>query len=318
MTAAVPAQAFTVPTPPWAICAGSTTAAEGGAQHTLLGPPNGATVTAGTPVTFFGESSPNHGLTFSVASSPALLSSPDIDGGLGTLQPGPSWVYAFTSTKAAATPRTIYWEASFTFTPEDCEGPATFTTPVYTLIVVPTEAELAAIKRQQEEAATKKKIDEEVTAKKKREAEEAEATTVSLDGSIIDVQSTHEAAVKLTCAGTATCGGKLTLTAAGAAAKSRKKHIKTETIGTTTFTVAAGNTGTIDLTLNSAGRALLSAAHARLGATLTIIKTSPAPSQTHTEDVGLVQQKSVNPKKPARRLRYTTPSTALSSRVMLA
>ncbi len=242
-----------------------------------LEPANGATVPAGTPVTFSGES--NQALTFSVASSQALLSSPDIDSGMGS-QSGA--FNEFTSTKATATPRTIYWAASFTFIPEDCETPSTFTTPVRTLVVTPSEAELAAAKRQQEEAAAKK-----------RQEEEAAAVTptgsVSLDGSTITVASSGEAAVKLACTGTATCAGKLTLTGKNTTKKGKKA--KTETIGTATFSIPTGKTATIELDLNAAGRALLGADHGRLSASLTILKSSPAPSQTHAENVRLVQKK---------------------------
>jgi len=143
--------------PLWAICADSTEAAELSTPHLTASPANGATVQASTPVTFSvkafsGES--DYALTFSVASSPALLSTPDIDSGLGSLQPGTS-LYTFTSTKATATPGTIYWAASFTFTPEDCEKPTTFTTPAHTLTVIsppPTAAETAAKKKREEEA----------------------------------------------------------------------------------------------------------------------------------------------------------------------
>ena len=41
----------------------------------------------------------------------------------------------------------------------------------------------------------------------------------------------------------------------------------------------------------ASGRALLSAGHGRPGAGLTILKSSPAPSQTHNETVRLVQQR---------------------------
>jgi hypothetical protein len=54
---------------------------------------------------------------------------------------------------------------------------------------------------------------------------------------------------------------------------------------------AQDKTATIKLTLNTAGKALLSADHGRLGATLSILKSSPTPSQTHTESVHLMQQK---------------------------
>jgi hypothetical protein len=106
------------------ICYGGIVADEGVAQGMQLEPANGATLPAGTPITLSGRSS--FALTFSMASSQSLLSSPDIDSGMGS-QSGA--LYEFTSTKAAATPRTIYWTASFTETPNDCEGPSTFTTP---------------------------------------------------------------------------------------------------------------------------------------------------------------------------------------------
>jgi len=166
MTCAITVPAFSVPAfgdglPPWAICAGGENAARAGARYLSLEPANGATVPAGTPVTFSGGS--NYALTFSVASSEALVASPDIDSGMGS-QSGA--FYKFTSTKATAAPRTIYWTASFTFTPEDCTGPSTFTTPARTLTVLasPAEQETAAKNKSEEEAATKKKQEEEAPA----------------------------------------------------------------------------------------------------------------------------------------------------------
>lgn len=123
---------------PWLVCAIGRESAEGAAQRMQLEPANGATVPAGTPVVFTAESLLHNAPTFSVASSSAMLSSPDIDSGTGS-QSGA--FYRFTSTKATATPRTIYWTASFTFTPEHCESPSTFTTPVRTLTVLPSPSE---------------------------------------------------------------------------------------------------------------------------------------------------------------------------------
>jgi hypothetical protein len=197
-----------------------------------LEPANSATAQAGTPVTFSGES--NQALTFSVASSQALLSSPDIDSGMG-LQSGA--FYKWTSARATATPRTIYWTASLTFTPDDCESPTTFTTPVHTLVVTPSEAELTA-KRQQEEEAAKKKLAEEAAAKKQ---EEEAVGSVILDGLIVHVENNREAAVKLTCSDIATCAGKLTLTANSMAGSGKARRARTETksIGTASFSIAA-------------------------------------------------------------------------------
>jgi ribosomal protein L9 len=291
-----PAQGYTAgPPAPWAICAAeqhSNEIVEEGAK--LLGPANGATVVAGTTVTFSAESGVESPMTFKVASAQALLSSPDIDSGPGASQPLSQ--YTFTSTKAAATPRTIYWTASFTRTLKDCEEPpVTFTLPPRSLTILPTPAEEAATKKKQEEEATKKKSEEEATAKKKEE-EVAAAGTVVLDGLTINVQKRHEAMVSLTCADVAKCAGTLTLTANSTTKKGKKA--KTETIGTASFSITAGKTVTIELKVNTPGRALLNTDHGRLSATLTVLKSSPAPLQTHTDSVHLVQQKEMKAKKP--------------------
>jgi hypothetical protein len=109
---------------------------------------------------------------------------------------------------------------------------------------------------------------------------------VSLVGTHITTTGRGVATVKLTCTGTGTCRGKLTLTG-----KSTAKKGKTTTIGTASFSILAGKTAAIRLTLNAGWRALLSADHGRLNATLTVLKSSPSPSQTHSEGVRLVRQK---------------------------
>ncbi len=115
--------------------------------------------------------------------------------------------------------------------------------------------------------------------------------STSLDGSTITVQSNHEALIKLTSTGTATCSGRLTLTVKRTTGKGKKRHTKTQTIGTATFSIPAGKSETVKLTLNGTGRALLSAAHGHLSATLTVLKASPSPSNTQTHGVHLAQQK---------------------------
>jgi hypothetical protein len=270
------------PPPPWVICRSAWRAAQSATQAMRLEPANSATVPAGTPATFSGES--NQALTFSVASSQALLSSPDIDSGMG-LQSGA--FYKWTSGKATATPRTIYWAASLTFTPEDCESPTTFTTPVHTLVVTPSEAELTA-KRQQEDEAAKKKLAEEAAAKKQ---EEEAVGSVILDGLIIEVENNREAAVELTCSDIATCAGKLTLTASSRSGSGKARRARTESIGTASFSIVAREQATVKFALDKAGRALLRAAHGHLSATLTIVRTAPLPSKTQIERVRLEQLK---------------------------
>lgn len=108
-------------------------------------PPDGATVQAGTPVIFSGPSEAP--LTFAVASSRSLLANPDIDNGLGSAQPptppAQSTIYTFVSTKATATPRTVYWTASFSdagFSGCESQSPTTHTTAVRQLTVLPSAA----------------------------------------------------------------------------------------------------------------------------------------------------------------------------------
>jgi hypothetical protein len=97
------------------------------------------------------------------------------------------------------------------------------------------------------------------------------------------------ASVKLACTGTGMCRGRLTLKG-----KSKAKEGKKATapmIGTADFSIPAGTSATVELKLDTRGRTLLGADRGRLGATLTILKSSPAPSQTHSEAVRLVREK---------------------------
>jgi hypothetical protein len=131
--------------------------------------------------------------------------------------------------------------------------------------------------------------------------------SVSLAGTRITTTRRGEAAVKLRCAGTGKCSGKLTLTvrtqgmfekrARSSKGGKGRRASKMETIGTATFSIPPGKT-TIDVKLNAAGRALLDTEHGHLNAILTVLKSSPAPSQRYTENVRLVQLKAAK----ARRL----------------
>jgi hypothetical protein len=142
--AATSAYAYTAEVDEFDECHVATNAAAA-ALEANLSPANGATVQVGTPVTFSGSfaSAP----TFAVASSPTLLSSPDIDSGLGSAQPGTSsWLtYTFTSTKATVTPGTVYWAASFSGADiPQCMGvptlsSTTYTTPARKLTVQPEQ-----------------------------------------------------------------------------------------------------------------------------------------------------------------------------------
>jgi hypothetical protein len=121
--------------------------------------------------------------------------------------------------------------------------------------------------------------------------------SVLLAGSTIIVQSNGEAAVRLSCVSTTACAGKLTLAAKSTTRKGKKKHTRSETIGTAIFSIPAGKTAIVKLTITGTGRALLGAAYGRLSATLTIVKSSPSPINTQTKSVRLAQQKAIKAKK---------------------
>ncbi len=112
-----------------------------GVLERSLTPANGATAQTGALVTFTGNSEAPP--RFAVASSPALLSSPDIDSGPGSAQPFSEPhvdTYTFISTRAAITPGTIYWDASFSSsTIAECASltPTTYTTAIRTLTILP-------------------------------------------------------------------------------------------------------------------------------------------------------------------------------------
>jgi hypothetical protein len=152
------------------------------------------------------------------------------------------------------------------------------------------EAEEARERREVEEALAAKKHLEEIPAKTKKqeEAKIAIAGSVSLTGSVLSVHSGGKASVKLTCAGTTPCTGKLTLTVTSKGKHAKKA--KAETIGTAAFSIPAGKTGVVTITLTAAGRALLKAGHGKLSASLTIVKSSPSPASTERASVQLVQK----------------------------
>ncbi len=162
------------------------------------------------------------------------------------------------------------------------------------------EAEEAMAKRRQAEALVAKKQEEAAANGQPQAAKSAIAATVSLVGSVIDVQSGGEASVKLVCIGTAPCAGTLTLTATVKRKGKHGKRARAETIGTAVFSLPAGKTGVVAIKLTAGGRALLRAAHGRLGASLTIAKTSPGPPSTKRETVQLVQKKAAKGEKRKR------------------
>jgi len=124
---------------------------------------------------------------------------------------------------------------------------------------------------------------------------------VSLTSTAIAVQDGRTSLVKLECLGSASCLGKLTLTAKIAPkVKGKKKPARTVTIGTVSFSIPGDETKTVKITIDAAGRALLSTDHGHLSARLAILELAPSPENTQTKTVRLVQQKAAKTREPKK------------------
>jgi Trypsin len=97
--------------------------------------------------------------------------------------------------------------------------------------------------------------------------------------------------VRLSCAGGATCWGRLTLTVLERYLRHGRRHRRTVTIGLATFAIAHSHRLWVQMALNGTGNKLLRARHGRLGAHLAIAKLSPSPRQTQTTAVELLVAK---------------------------
>jgi len=116
--------------------------------------------------------------------------------------------------------------------------------------------------------------------------------SVSLAISSVVVQANGAALVRLECLGSATCRGRLTLTAKIASkTKGKKKPARTATIGSVGFAIPGDETKSVKVGLDASGRALLTIDHGHLSASLAILELAPSPENTQTKTVQLVKQK---------------------------
>jgi len=97
------------------------------------------------------------------------------------------------------------------------------------------------------------------------------------------VEQNGAATVKLACVGGTSCSGKLTLQVKQFAKRKRgRRASRNITIGTASYAIAAGATANVTIRLNGTGRALLSADHGRLVATLQIAESGSGKVETKT------------------------------------
>ncbi len=110
---------------------------------------------------------------------------------------------------------------------------------------------------------------------------------VTLKGATLPVSGGFASAV-LDCGTSGGCRGKLTLTVRVTSNSKGHRHTHTVTIATASFSIHGG-AATVKLALDARGRALLNAHRRSLSAHLTIQQLAPAPAQSHTTSVQLVQ-----------------------------
>lgn len=127
---------------------------------------------------------------------------------------------------------------------------------------------------------------------------------MSLLGTQIAVLSNGVAPVKLECAGSDGCSGKLSLTAklivkARGRRKTAKRGAATRavTIGTASFSIANDEPTAVSIKLDVAGRAALRADHGRLSASLALLELALGAANTQTKAVQLVQRSARGRKK---------------------
>ena len=118
------------------------------------------------------------------------------------------------------------------------------------------------------------------------------ASNVALVGTIVAVETSGKASVKVACRGSAACHGKLTLTAKSSVEVKGKQTVRTIPIGTASFSIPGGGSRTVQIKLGPVGRGLLVTGHGRLSARLAIVKVEPAPRQSQVKAVQLVLEKS--------------------------
>ncbi len=104
----------------------------------------------------------------------------------------------------------------------------------------------------------------------------------------IHVRRNGRGLVRVSCSGGNASSGRVELTVR---MPSKKRHPRIRVLASARFSLATGTTLVIGLRLSASGRALLKGARGRLSATLTVVRTSPAPAQTHSRGVRLIRRK---------------------------
>jgi hypothetical protein len=132
-------------------------------------------------------------------------------------------------------------------------------------------------------------VPEHTTTTEQSQTHPSAPSILSLVTTDVAVEQNGAAAVKLACAGSTSCSGTLTLQVKQSAKRKRgRRAARNVTIGTASYTIAAGATTSVTVHLNGTGRALLSTDHGRLVATLQIAQSGSG--KTEAKAVRLVEK----------------------------
>jgi hypothetical protein len=113
---------------------------------------------------------------------------------------------------------------------------------------------------------------------------------VVLVSSLLATQVNLVALVKLHCTAPGGCGGTLGLSAQSATkAKRGGPRLHTVSLGSASFTIAAGDTATVKIKLSAVARALVHSAHGHLPARLRLIEVATGREATRVENVHILE-----------------------------
>ncbi|HWG09225.1 MAG TPA: IPT/TIG domain-containing protein [Solirubrobacteraceae bacterium] len=115
------------------------------------------------------------------------------------------------------------------------------------------------------------------------------ACRLTLRNKRLAVMGLRTVALRLARTGIGTCRGRLRLSFN----RSKKgKRARLQTIGTTSFALGSASSSVLRITLNKKGRALFRGHHGRLNASLSIVRSLPAPTLARSSSVRLTWKKS--------------------------
>jgi hypothetical protein len=114
------------------------------------------------------------------------------------------------------------------------------------------------------------------------------ACVLSLRNKHLAVTGSRTVALRLARTGVGACGGKLTLSFNKA---KRGKRPKLQTIGTASFSMGSASSKVLKISLNKAGRRLFASHRRRLNASLSVVRSVPAPKLARSASVRLTWKK---------------------------